>query len=96
MDSIRSLPFYFWPLLAAVLLSQSLWIYLDARKRGDHKFLWGFFGLLNCPSSLLVYLLVTRILVKTKACPACGKRMVINSVFCPHCGEPQGKAKEKG
>lgn len=47
-------------LLAVLLLAQALWIFHDARKRGENAWLWGLLGLLNVPSSLLVYLLVTR------------------------------------
>lgn len=52
-----------WPLyilLAVLLFSQALWIFHDARKRGENHWLWGLLGLLNVPSSLIVYLLVTR------------------------------------
>jgi hypothetical protein len=47
-------------LLAVILLCQGTWIFIDARKRGEIAWLWGLLGLLNFPSSLLVYLLVTR------------------------------------
>ena len=47
-------------LLAVLVLTQALWIFHDARKRGENAWLWGLLGLLNVPSSLLVYLLVTR------------------------------------
>ena len=47
-------------LVAALVLTQALWIFHDARKRGENPWLWGLLGLLNVPSSLLVYLLVTR------------------------------------
>lgn len=46
--------------LAVLLFSQALWIFFDARKRGENPWLWGLLGLLNVPSSLIVYLLVTR------------------------------------
>ena len=47
-------------LLAILLFSQALWIFVDARKRGENAWLWGLLGLLNVPSSLIIYLLVTR------------------------------------
>ncbi len=52
-------PWWFY-LLVAVLFCQALWIFTDARKRGENAWLWGLLGLLNVPSSLIVYLLVTR------------------------------------
>lgn len=43
------------------LLAQAVWIFLDARKRGEkYYWLWGLFGLTNVPQALLVYLIVTR------------------------------------
>ncbi len=47
-------------LVAVILLCQGTWIFIDARKRGEMAWLWGLLGLLNFPTSLLVYLLVTR------------------------------------
>jgi hypothetical protein len=47
-----------------LLLAQATWIFLDARKRGEKRYwLWGLFGLINCPQSIIVYLVVTRILL---------------------------------
>jgi ribosomal protein S27AE len=64
-------------------------MYLDAARRGERKVLWGLFGFLNFPSSLVVYLLVTRTVWKTKSCPACGKRIAEKARFCPECGKEQ-------
>lgn len=48
-----------------ILLTQSAWIFYDARKRKEkYYWLWGLFGLMSCPGSLIVYLLVTRALKK--------------------------------
>jgi hypothetical protein len=90
--NISDMPVWIWPILAIVLLSQAGWIYLDASKRGGNRFLWGFFGLLSFPSSLFVYLLVTRKLVKTKNCPSCGKRIGAKARYCPECGTKQESA----
>jgi len=47
------------------LLAQATWIFLDARKRGEkHYWLWGLFGLMNVPQSIIIYLIVTRIIMK--------------------------------
>jgi hypothetical protein len=45
-------------LLGVVVFCQGLWIFLDAKKHGLNSWLWGILGLLNVPSSLVVYLLV--------------------------------------
>lgn len=46
-----------------LLTAQAVWIFLDAKKRKEkHYWLWGLFGLINCPQSLIVYLVVTRII----------------------------------
>jgi hypothetical protein len=47
------------------LILQAAWIFQDARKRGEkYYWLWGLFGLMNVPESLLIYLLVTRVIFK--------------------------------
>ena len=51
---------WLYVLLGAVLLTQATWIFIDAKKRGEMAWLWGLLGLLNVPTSLIVYLLVTR------------------------------------
>lgn len=51
----------------SILLVQGSWIFYDARKRNEkYYWIWGLFGLINAPSSLLVYLLVTRVIGKEK------------------------------
>lgn len=69
--------------LVILLASQATWIYVDARKRGEHALLWALFGLLNVPSSLIIYLIVTRI--GKRSCPNCKK--VVEKKFnnCPFC-----------
>ena len=57
---MKTLVWLAYPLIAILLLTQALWIFHDARKRGENAWLWGLLGLLNVPSSLIVYLLVTR------------------------------------
>lgn len=48
-----------------ILLVQGAWIFSDARKRGEkYYWLWGLFGLMSCPGSLIVYLLATRAVTK--------------------------------
>lgn len=51
-------------IIIPLLFIQALWIFNDAKKRGEKGYiLWGLFGLLNLPESLLVYLIVTRIII---------------------------------
>jgi heme/copper-type cytochrome/quinol oxidase subunit 3 len=57
---MTALAWWLYILIAVLLFSQALWIFFDARKRGENPWLWGLLGLLNVPSSLIVYLLVTR------------------------------------
>ncbi|HBR29676.1 MAG TPA: sigmaY antisigma factor component [Firmicutes bacterium] len=57
---MKSMEWWVYLLLAILLFSQALWIFVDARKRGENAWLWGLLGLLNVPSSLIIYLLVTR------------------------------------
>jgi len=49
------------------LLLQASWIFKDAKKRGEkYYWLWGLFGLINLPESLIIYLVVTRIIFKKR------------------------------
>ncbi|SNX53669.1 zinc ribbon domain-containing protein [Thermoanaerobacterium sp. RBIITD] len=77
---------YYWLLLLfTLLLSQATWIFIDARKRGEkYYWLWGLFGLLNIPSSLIIYLLVTR--HGESKCTKCGSSIKSNYNYCPFCG----------
>lgn len=51
-------------LIAPFLLLQASWIFRDARKRGEkYYWLWGLFGLMNIPQSLIIYLIVTRVIM---------------------------------
>ena len=50
-----------------IALTQGAWVFCDARRRKEkYYWLWGIFALLNIPSSLLIYLLVTRVILKNK------------------------------
>lgn len=54
-------------LVIPILLVQGTWIFYDARKRKEkYYWLWGLFGLLNVPSNLIIYLLITRVIMKKK------------------------------
>ena len=88
-NELAMIPFQAWILIAVILTSQGLWMFNDARKRGMNKWLWGFFGLLNCPSNLIVYLIVSRIVMKSVTCHSCGKKISYKHKYCPHCGVDQ-------
>lgn len=48
-----------------ILLVQGIWIFKDAKRRGEKLYwLWGLFGVINTPSNLLIYLIVTRVIFK--------------------------------
>lgn len=89
------LPVYVWILLAVVLLSQGSWIFMDASKRGENKWLWGLYGLTSVPSSLIVYLLVTRVFLKGRVCESCKKKVRAQYKFCPYCGGKMEEATKK-
>lgn len=58
MNSQFAMPVWAWVLLGVLLTAQGWWIFRDAKRRGYNPWLWGAFGLLNVPSSLIIYLLV--------------------------------------
>ncbi|WP_379970374.1 transcriptional regulator [Ectobacillus sp. sgz5001026] len=42
-------------LLAIILLSQGIFLFVDARKRGLHAWFWGIVGLVQFPFPILIY-----------------------------------------
>ena len=55
-------------ILIPIALIQGAWVFYDARRRKEkYYWLWVIFGLMNIPSNLLVYLLVTRVILKNKS-----------------------------
>ncbi|MTI67283.1 MAG: zinc ribbon domain-containing protein [Firmicutes bacterium] len=87
LSEIKEVPIFMWIIIATLLLIQASWIFYDASKRGERKWLWGTFGLLNVPSNLIIYLIVTRLVMKTKKCDYCNKNIRKESYFCPYCGK---------
>jgi hypothetical protein len=74
-----------WALLGTLVVVQATWIFRDARRRGEvYAWLWGLFGLVNVPSSLIVYILVTR--RGNTRCAKCRKAIPRESRTCPYCG----------
>lgn len=90
-----NLPVYAWILLAVVLISQGSWIFMDASKRGENKWLWGLYGLTNVPSSLIVYLLVTRTFQRGRLCESCKKKVKAQYKYCPYCGKRMEDASKE-
>lgn len=74
-------------LLFIVLGIQSFWIFKDAEKRKMNKWLWGIFGFLNTPTNLIIYLLVSRSIMKKKTCINCGHQNSKHAKYCENCGE---------
>jgi len=86
MGELSTTDMYIFAGIIIILLIQGMWIFNDAGKRGQNKWLWGIFGLLNTPSNLIVYLIVTRVLLKTKSCPYCNKNITKEAIYCHYCG----------
>lgn len=55
-------PLWLWILLglllAIILLSQSVFIFRDAQKRGVFPWFWGLWGMMQTPTPLVVYYFV--------------------------------------
>jgi len=77
-----------FPFLLLIVFIQGLWIFYDARRRQEKWYwLWGLFGLLNFPSSLIIYLIITRYFDtrEKKKCPDCGQELKKDWNYCPVC-----------
>ncbi len=74
-------------IIFCLLLIQASWIFYDANKRVGHKWLWGLFGLTNVPSALIIYLIITRIIMKEETCPHCLYKVNHKAEYCSSCGE---------
>jgi hypothetical protein len=53
-------------LVALILLLQSIFLFLDARKRNHNYWLWGIVGLIQAPMPTLFYLLFIRKIFRKK------------------------------
>lgn len=60
MEELAAQPVILWVLLAILMLSQSTWLFLDARKRKSMPWFWGIWGLIQCPFPLIFYWLIVR------------------------------------
>lgn len=52
--------------VAVILISQSIFLFLDARKHGHNYWLWGIIGLIQAPVPTLVYLIFVKKLWQKK------------------------------
>ncbi|MFJ7752447.1 sigma-Y antisigma factor component [Peribacillus muralis] len=44
-----------------VLLAQSIFLFIDARKNGFNQWIWGILGLIQAPFPIIFYLIVKKI-----------------------------------
>jgi hypothetical protein len=58
--SITDLPLLGWFAIALVLLAQSCFLFIDARKREVYPWFWGIYGLISFPLPTLLYLIFVR------------------------------------
>ena len=49
--------YVFVPILILLLLTQSMLLFIDAKKKGSYPWLWGIWGLIQLPMPTLFYLL---------------------------------------
>ncbi|MCA1030826.1 sigma-Y antisigma factor component [Bacillus timonensis] len=59
-EEILSNEFILIPIVVVILLAQSTWLFLDARKRGHNYWLWGLLGLIQAPWPSVFYLIFVR------------------------------------
>jgi hypothetical protein len=60
MEQIVRESVWFWVLLASVLVTQSTWLFIDARKRDSMPWFWGIWGLIQVPMPLIFYFIFVR------------------------------------
>lgn len=72
--------------IAILLMSQAVWVFNDAPKRHMNRWIWGLFCLLNTPTNIIIYLIVSRRFNKLHACHHCQKTFLEKYTYCPYCG----------
>lgn len=60
MEELNVIPVWVWILLVTVLITQSTWLFIDARKRESMPWFWGLWGLIQTPMPLLFYFIFVR------------------------------------
>lgn len=58
---MNNLEWYFLILIGLILLAQSVFLFIDARKNGFNQWMWGILGLIQAPVPLIFYLIVKHI-----------------------------------
>ncbi|WP_108671948.1 sigma-Y antisigma factor component [Peribacillus acanthi] len=48
------------PFVVVILLAQSIFLFIDARKHGHNYWFWGIVGLIQAPMPILIYMLLIR------------------------------------
>ncbi|MFD2115684.1 sigmaY antisigma factor component [Paenibacillus yanchengensis] len=61
MDKLQAIPVWLLILLAVLLLAQSTWLFLDARKRTRFYWIWALWGLTQIPTPSFVYIVFFRL-----------------------------------
>lgn len=57
MTELYDVPVLLWIPLIIALLTQGIWLFIDARKREANSWFWGIWGLIQLPMPTLFYLL---------------------------------------
>ena len=60
------LSIFAWVCIAVMLFTQGTWLFYDARKMQFHPWFWGILGLLTVPTPLVIYLVITRVVMKKR------------------------------
>ncbi|MGL4450038.1 MAG: zinc ribbon domain-containing protein [Sarcina sp.] len=83
-------------LMFILLVSLTIWVYKDAKKRDNHPILWAALTLIlnKALIGFILYLLVGRKQAKVD-CENCGEKIDMFSKFCKFCGEVVSKNKDK-
>jgi len=59
-QEFQKLPGYAWIAIAAVVLTQGVWLFVDARKHSRVPWFWGIWGLISFPLPSILYLIFVR------------------------------------
>ncbi|MNZ67837.1 Negative regulatory protein YxlD [compost metagenome] len=60
MEELAAQSVWFWLAIASILITQSTWLFIDARKRGSLHWFWGIWGLIQFPLPLVFYFIFVR------------------------------------
>jgi RNA polymerase subunit RPABC4/transcription elongation factor Spt4 len=67
-----------------------VWVYQDARSRGERAWAWGLMTLFTNVMGLISYLIIRP--EKTQTCKRCGYKLREDFAVCPYCGPEAGRA----